>query len=433
MPEKHPDLDLNPATSLDQFKEENERLISTLMNMCGGVISTDYKGFITLFNHTAEMILGFSKEAVSGKPFNNIFTLHEIDTRQPVSDPFSRLAVSQPGAARLQYFYLQNQDGSMLPISTSRSAVISDSGNTMGYVVTFNNITEQKQAESHEVLSQKMESIGQLASGIAHEINTPIQYIGDNTQFLSDAFQAIFEMMKLYRELADRLPEYKELETTLQNLEKARLEYDIEFYTGEIPTAVQQTLDGIEQVRKIVLALKAFSHPTGKDEKHWSDINRGIETALTLSRNEWKYIAEVEQDFDLSLPPVYCDINEINQVTLNLVINAAHAIQEKISTDSTDKGKITITTKNLDKDIQIIIQDTGSGIPPENLSRVFDPFFTTKEAGRGTGQGLALAHNIIVKHHQGQIWVESEAGKGTTFTVQIPKNDPNSTTEEQGV
>ena len=184
-------------------------------------------------------------------------------------------------------------------------------------------------------------------------------------------------------------------------------------------------------MRKIVLAMKSFSHP-GQKEKRPSDINQGIDTTVTISRNEWKYLADLETNFDPNLPMVNCDINEINQVILNMIINATQAIQEAQSKGKAGQGHISINTRAQGDFVEIVIQDSGVGIPQENLERIFDPFFTTKDVGKGTGQGLSLAHNIIVNQHKGSIQVESETGKGTKFIIRLPVHIEEELTEEEG-
>jgi signal transduction histidine kinase len=194
---------------------------------------------------------------------------------------------------------------------------------------------------------------------------------------------------------------------------------DTDYLLKEIPHAIDQSLEGLERVAKIVRAMKEFSHP-GSEEKRAVDINKAIETTVTVARNEWKYVADVVTQLDSCLPLVPCLGGEFNQVILNLIINAAHAIAGVVGDGSKGKGKITISTRRDGPWVQIAIQDTGTGIPPEIQSRIFEPFFTTKPVGKGTGQGLALAHSAIVNRHQGRIWFESEPGQGTTFFIKLP-------------
>jgi signal transduction histidine kinase len=195
-------------------------------------------------------------------------------------------------------------------------------------------------------------------------------------------------------------------------------ELDWNYLKKEIPKAILQSKEGIQRVSTIVQAMKEFSHP-GSKEKAFHDLNKIIETTITVTRNEWKYCAEVVTHLDPNLPPVFCLPDEIGQVFLNILINAAHAIADK-STHDTEKGCITISTHRLPMHVEVHITDTGSGIPENIRARVFDPFFTTKGVGKGTGQGLAISHDVIEKKHGGTISFTSETGKGTTFTLRLP-------------
>jgi len=191
-----------------------------------------------------------------------------------------------------------------------------------------------------------------------------------------------------------------------------------------VPRALEQTLEGVERVTKIVRAMKEFSHPA--QEMTPLDLNAAIQSTLTVASNEWKYVAELSTDFDPALPPVNCLPGEFNQVILNIIVNAAHAISDVLHKASGDKGVITVTTRKLDGWAEICIADTGTGMPEEVKARIFDPFFTTKEVGKGTGQGLSIAHNVVVNKHAGKIEVDSEPGRGTCFTIRLPLEDPTS-------
>jgi signal transduction histidine kinase len=267
--------------------------------------------------------------------------------------------------------------------------------------------------------AQKLESIGQLAAGIAHEINTPIQYIGDNARFLKDAFQDFITLLDRY----DQLLKLAELQNVprevVEKLAQEIRAVDTGYLLQEIPNAIQQSLEGVERVSTLVAAMKEFSHP-GTKEKTPLDLNKAIESTLTVARNEWKYIAEMETDYDPTLPRISCLPGEFNQVILNLVVNAAHAIAEATGDGSKGKGTITICTRDHADWVEIQIGDSGSGIPLAARARIFEPFFTTKEVDRGTGQGLAIAYSVIVEKHGGNISFETEIGKGTTFTSRLP-------------
>jgi signal transduction histidine kinase len=252
---------------------------------------------------------------------------------------------------------------------------------------------------------QKMESVGRLAAGIAHEINTPIQFVGDNLRFLAEAFGDLTGILAAYR-AGDSAA-----------AAAAEAEVDIEFLLAEVPEALGQTVGGIDRVAGIVRAMKAFGHP-GEEEKAPVDLNEVVRNTLVVASSEVKYVAEVETDL-AELPPVWCHVGDINQVLLNLVVNAAHAVGAAVGATG-ELGTITVRTRAEGDEAVIDVADTGCGIDPRLAHRVFEPFFTTKQAGSGTGQGLALASSLIVDRHSGSITFSSEPGAGTTFTVRLP-------------
>ena len=286
-------------------------------------------------------------------------------------------------------------------------------------LILGSDVTEREILGQQLRQAQKLEAIGQLAAGIAHEINTPTQYVGDNTRFLQQSWPPFNQLLTVTREMRQEASQGPILSQTLERFDALAQAADFDYLGTEIPRAIEQSLEGIHRVGKIVRAMKDFSHP-GSEEKRSIDINKAIETTITVARSEWKYVAEVETQFDLTLPLVLCHAGELNQVILNLLINAAQAIVQALGEGSTEKGKIVISTVRDQDWVQISISDTGTGIPEAVRPRVFELFFTTKPAGRGTGQGLALAHAAIVRRHGGKIWFDSELGKGTTFHIRMP-------------
>ena len=266
--------------------------------------------------------------------------------------------------------------------------------------------------------AQKMESIGQLAAGIAHEINTPTQYIGDNTRFVQDAFGDITRLVAEYDKLFTAAEAGAVTPEVLGAVKSAAAAADMAYLSAEIPKAIQQSLDGVSRVSNIVRAMKEFSHP-GTTEKTAIDLAKTIQSTITVASNEWKYVAELVTDFDPALPPVSCLPGEFNQVILNLIVNAAHAIGDVVGESGT-KGTITVSARRDGEWAEVRIRDTGTGIPEKARDKVFDPFFTTKGVGKGTGQGLAIAHNVIVEKHGGTLAFETETGKGTVFIIRIP-------------
>ena len=278
-------------------------------------------------------------------------------------------------------------------------------------------ITDRRALESQLRHAQKLEGIGQLAAGIAHEINTPIQFVADNLTFLRDSWKSTHELLELYRSAIQNAAAMTLLPDVVAALKQAEQKCDLDFIVAEVPRAIDQGLEGAHRVAEIVRAMKEFSHPDSAD-KTATDLNKAIESTITVARNEWKYAAEVTTDLDENLPPVVCYPGDINQVILNLVVNAAHAIKGKVKDG--EKGRITVCTRTRGEFAEISIADTGTGIPEAIRTRVFDPFFTTKEVGKGTGQGLSLAHGVVVKKHSGKIWFETEMGQGTTFFIHLP-------------
>lgn len=270
--------------------------------------------------------------------------------------------------------------------------------------------------------AQKMEAIGRLAAGIAHEINTPIQFTENNLQFLQQAFNALQQTVTLL-EAAVRAAQAGPVPGELLARAVAALDQaDLGYLAQEIPTALEEARHGTARVAKIVTAMKEFSHP-GRNLRQQAepvDLARAMESAIMVARNEWKYVAEVVTDFEAPMPPVPLYAGEFNQVILNLLVNAAHAVSDATHGGSEGKGTIKVSTRRDGSWAEILVSDTGTGIPEAVQHRVFEPFFTTKEIGRGTGQGLALARSIIVERHRGQISFESQTGKGTCFRIRVP-------------
>jgi two-component system, NtrC family, sensor kinase len=407
--------------------KEKEELKVTLSSVGEGVITTNVNSTIILFNKKAEKITGWTYEEVFNKPLIEVLILITNKKDHVFINPVKIMIRSADSAYITDEAVLITKDKRDLIINYNLSPILDKANNYIGFVLVFRDITEQKMMESQSLLSQKMESIGQLASGISHEINTPMQYIGDNTRFLKDSFKDISEIIDYTNLVIEERGNEESFESAVTQLKELMEEVDLEYLRKEIPNAIDQSLVGIERVRGIVLAMKDFAHP-GNKAKSFSDLNHGIEVTSTISKNEWKYVAEMELELEKDLPMVFCNLDEINQVILNMVVNSSHSIKEKQDKETSNKGKIKIVTQRDADYIMIKIIDTGKGIPKQIIDKIFDPFFTTKEVGKGTGQGLAIAHNIIVKNHKGTIHVESEPGKGTTFTLRLPINEQKNET-----
>lgn len=265
-------------------------------------------------------------------------------------------------------------------------------------------------------LAQKLESVGRLAAGVAHEINTPIQYVGDSVQFLRSAFDDLNSLMEEWQGGLEALADGATRDALRAEFSRLADKYDMSFVRTEVPRAFERTFDGVDRVSTIVKAMKEFAHPDS-EEQSAADINHAIETTLLVASNEYKYVAKVRTGF-APLPAVVCNIGQLNQVFLNLIVNAAHAIQD--AGKDAESGEIRICTELAGDSAVIRIRDNGCGIPEANLSKLYDPFFTTKDVGRGTGQGLSIAHNIVVDKHGGDIAVQSRVGDGTEFCIRVP-------------
>jgi signal transduction histidine kinase len=267
-------------------------------------------------------------------------------------------------------------------------------------------IKRLEEAHNQLLQSEKMASIGQLAAGVAHEINNPIGYVYSNLGTLEKYVQDAFDMIELYEQEEGAITE----PVALSRLQDAKKKLDLAYLKTDLRALMQESKDGITRVKNIVQSLKDFSHVDNADEWHYSDLHNGLDSTLNIVNNEIKYKADVVKEYGV-IPEVECLASQLNQVFLNLLVNAAHAIDTR--------GTITVRTGKQGEEVWVEVADTGHGIPPEHREKIFDPFFTTKPVGKGTGLGLSLSYGIVQKH-RGRIEVQSEVGKGTTFRVWLP-------------
>ena len=289
-----------------------------------------------------------------------------------------------------------------------------------GAILVSQDVTEAKRTQVDFAAAQRLAAIGTLAAGIAHEINTPIQFVSDSVQFLREATSDILKLLQPMMELQRRVDEGApgdELKDALTRLAKAAEDADLGYLEQRVPPAFELCTEGLDRIAKIVRAMKEFAHPT-QDEMAFADINRMVQSTLTIARSAYKHVANLETDFG-SLPPVRCFASDINQVVLNLVVNAAHAIADA-TRGSEGLGTIKVVTYQDGDDAVISVTDTGTGIPESVARRVFEPFFTTKPVGQGTGQGLSMAWAIVKEKHGGELRFTTEVGKGTTFYIRVP-------------
>ena len=375
------------------------------------IIRKDLDDNVITWNKGAERIYGYSPEEAIGQ------TMKVLVPPERAGEDTAMKEMVKGGENVNHYETVRlTKSGELIHVLLTISPIRDRGGMVTGMALVAWDITQVKKLESQLAQAQKLESIGQLAAGIAHEINTPIQYIGDNAKFLEESFRDLVKFAQARGGPGDSL---KGAPSALVVATREAVdESDVEYLRGEIPKAIEQLLEGVDHVARIVRAMKEFSHP-GPVEKMPMDINRAIESTILVSRNEWRYVAELTTDLDHALPPVPCIAGELNQVILNLIVNAAHAISDA-NKERRGKGSIHISTRKVGPGIEIRVSDTGCGIPKAIQSKVFDPFFTTKPVGKGTGQGLAIAHSVIVQKHSGTIQFESEPGSGTTFVIHLP-------------
>ena len=289
-------------------------------------------------------------------------------------------------------------------------------GKPFGFIGVIEDITERKKIEDQLARASKLEGIGQLAAGIAHEINTPIQYIGDNLGFLRNASEGLFGLVDTFNEIVDAAQSGSDLTAAKARIGEAVSAVDLDFLKDDVPDAIEHSLNGVKDVARIITSMKDFSQPNSENRTP-VDINQSLRNTLTITRNEWRDLAEIKEDMAEDLPQVLGFPAELNQVFLNIIVNAAHAIAEA---NSGKPETIGISTVAQGKSVVIRISDTGPGIPEDIRERIFEPFFTTKDVGSGTGQGLAMSWDIVVTRHGGMIDVESTPGEGTTFVLTLP-------------
>jgi PAS domain S-box-containing protein len=408
----------------NELKEKEQFLRDVTNSMSEGFVVLDRQGTVSFSNPESEWILGYDSLELEGRNFVEI--VYDRDRAESTESVKSGIDMTLSDGLTRSGFddVFRHKEGRGIDVAYSVSPLEGDENNA-GVVVTFNDISERKRADEERrslerQLNQthKMEAVGQLAGGIAHEINTPIQYIGENLKFILESYQDIALLLKEYSQLLQKAADLPELQQQVVKVKQTIEEIDLAYLEEETANAVEQSISGTSQVARIVLAMKEFAHP-GTKQMAMADMNRIVSNAVAVCKNEWKYVADTELKLGDKLPQVECLGGEISQVVLNLVINAAHAIE---AAELGRKGVITINTTHNKDCVEVSVIDTGTGIPKEVQDHVFNPFFTTKDVGSGTGQGLAIAQDIVVGKHQGELFFETEEGSGTRFVMRLPLN-----------
>ena len=394
----------------ERLRASEERYRELFENASDLVYTFDLNLHITSLNRLAEHTIGYSRDDALQMNLRQLLDPQQAQLFERAIEEL--VSVQPPGKIELD---IRAKDGRRLKLEMNPRLIYRED-KPVGIQAIARDITGRDAAEMELRQAQKLESVGRLASGIAHEINTPIQFVGDNVRFLQDAFGELQSVLQEFRQLCKSTNAMCSGPQFATELDRIAAESDSDYLLQEIPKALGQTLEGVERVVTIVRAMKEFAHPDSKGMAP-ADLNKALSNTLTVARNELKYVAEVETDFG-ELPLVVCSVSDMNQVFLNLLINAAHAIADVVK-ESGGKGKIRVSTALEDLSAVIAISDTGAGIPESIRDRIFDPFFTTKEVGRGTGQGLAIARAVIDRH-KGTLTFETEVGSGTCFYIRLP-------------
>ncbi|MFM8320962.1 MAG: PAS domain-containing protein [Chloroflexota bacterium] len=396
-------------------KLEIEQIIASLSSI---LVVLSPEQVVTRWNPMAQEIFGLPAWQAIGQPLGKL----PIEWEWGLVEAAIRQSVREQAPINPQPARFRRRDGSEGYLGVSLSPVYTRQGLLSGVILLGGDITERKILENRLAQAQKLKSIGQLAAGIAHEINSPIQYIGDNANFLKDSFQQLLALLQQYQAVFQRSAAGLDEEDRAA-VWALRRQAGVDYLVSEIPAAIEQSLEGIRRVSEIVRAMKEFSHP-GVREKKPCDINKALLTTLAVARNEWKYVAELETDLDPNLPEVLGLPGEINQVFLNILVNAVYAIaqagREREARSEPHQGRIRVQTRCAGAWAEVRIQDNGAGIPEDVQPHIFEPFFTTKDVGQGSGQGLAIAYDVIERKHGGQLTFESRLGQGATFCIRLP-------------
>jgi len=370
---------------------------------------------VLIANPSWTRVLGHDAAALQGLDFME--TVHPEDVPKVKASAEQLLAQASAGEAhaivRDFEFRQRTASGEWRLISSAATA----DPKRLVFFAVGRDVTEQRAMAKELEQANRLEAVGQLASGMAHEINTPIQYVGDNLAFAADGFSALDS----YLELLERGLTPEQREVAKAAAEKA----DLPYLREEVPKSLAEAKDGVRRIAELVRALKEFAHPDQAEKSH-ADVNKALERAVVMARGELRHVARVDTQFG-ELPPLRCHIRSLSQVFLNLLVNAAHAIEERTERQGIPMSahKVTVTTRLENDEVVISVSDTGCGIPPNIRSRIFEPFFTTKPMGKGSGQGLPLVRNVIIGKHGGRIEVDSEVDVGTTFTLRLPMDSPS--------
>ena len=403
---------------LEETQQQKRLIQAVIESLDEGIVAADETGDFILANRRAEELCDVQLvgHADSSAARSAKYRMYELDGKTLVAEEDAPLNRAILGECTKNREVLMRREEGEAVLSINGAPL--NFGGFVGGVVSFRDVTEQKTIERQLSQAQKLEAVGQLAAGVAHEINTPMQYLGDNLEFLQNKMTRLNPLLQAVTEFV-AAEDACEKDALADDMRSALQSMKAHSYLPQLSEAITDSLDGVQHVSRIVRAMKEFAHP-GQEATTPVDINRALESTIVVSTNEWKYVADVKTNLDGSVPLVPALAGELNQVFLNIIVNAAHAVGETNDGGAAGKGTITVSTRSSDGYVEVSIADTGTGIPDDVKKRIFDPFFTTKRIGKGTGQGLAIAHSVVVQKHGGKLWCDSIPGKGTTFFIQLP-------------
>lgn len=397
-------------------RELSNRNELILQSVSDGIFGVDRSGITTFVNTAMERLLGYSAAQMIGKSIHPLIHKSINGNVCPEEECVVCRTIKEGGMHEVKSNYCR-KDETCFPVQIVSAPLVKEN-EIVGAVVVFRDISECLANEQRLIETKKFQAIGQLAAGVAHELNTPIQYIKNNVTFFGQAVHDVSIYLQGAQSLCDQV---QNMDPSLiqEQLHFLKKNHDIEYLLKELPEAVIETTQGIEQIIKIVQSMKELSHP-GDGQKTWADLNRAVENAVTISKNEWKYVAGLETDLDPNLSTFQCNPDSWIQMLINFIVNSAHSIEERQTTDP-GPGMIEIRTRELENQIELKIMDNGTGIDEEKKSQMFKPFYTTKKVGKGTGQGLAFASNLIEKVHKGTIQCNNRPEGGVIFEIRVPR------------
>jgi PAS domain S-box-containing protein len=399
----------------DELRSAKAFLDSVINAIADPVFVKDENRRVVLVNGALCAITGRARGALLGQDGDDMFPEEQVAVFREMD-----AKVLETGEENVNEESLSNlSTREVRTIVTRKTRYIDPTGKRF-LVGVIRDVTDHTRLATELGHARKLEAVGQLASGIAHEINTPTQYVGDGVHFLKEAFEGYRRLVGQYRRAVEVLEKAGGQDALVSEIHATEEDVDLSYLEANVPGSFESCLDGVSRISTIVRAMKEFAHPDQK-EMAPADLNKALQTTLAIAKNEYKYVAEVTTEFG-DLPSVVCHVGDLNQVFLNLIVNAAHAIGDVVGKGGS-KGKIRIRTCSEGDMVRVDIADNGAGIPEVIRHRIFEPFFTTKGVGKGSGQGLAIARSIVTTKHRGSLTFESDVGKGTTFTIRLPVGD----------